>query len=52
MTLIVIKRMTLFFWAAWLSAVVTTNVLNGLQALVLYRIRSSSSRGTGIGSTR
>jgi hypothetical protein len=29
----VIKRTTLLFWAAWLSAVATTNVLDGLQAL-------------------
>jgi hypothetical protein len=29
----VIKRTTLLFWAAWLSAVATTNVLNGLRAL-------------------
>ena len=32
-TLSVIKRLTLLFWAAWLSVVATTNVLNGLQAL-------------------
>jgi hypothetical protein len=30
----VIKRITLLFWAAWLSAVATTNVLDALQALV------------------
>jgi hypothetical protein len=29
----VIKRSVLFFWAAWLSVVVTTNVLEGMQAL-------------------
>jgi hypothetical protein len=29
----VIKRPVLVFWAAWLSVVATTNVLNGLQAL-------------------
>ena len=29
----VIKRLTLIFWAAWLSVVVTTNVLDGLRAL-------------------
>ena len=29
----VIKRLLLLFWAAWLSVVVTTNVLDGLQAL-------------------
>jgi hypothetical protein len=29
----VTKRITLLFWAAWLSVVATTNVLNGLQAL-------------------
>src|SRR5262249_45889617 len=29
----VIKRLALLFWAAWLSVVATTNVLNGLQAL-------------------
>lgn len=28
-----INRTVLFFWAAWLSVVVVTNVLNGLQAL-------------------
>ena len=27
--------MILFFWAVWLSVVVTTNVLNGLQALAV-----------------
>jgi hypothetical protein len=32
-TLSAIKRTTLLFWAAWLSAVATTNVLDGLQAL-------------------
>jgi len=32
-TLSVIKRLALLFWAAWLSVVATTNVLNGLQAL-------------------
>ena len=32
-TLTVIKRTTLLFWAAWLSAVATTNVLDGLRAL-------------------
>lgn len=28
-----IGRIVLFFWGAWLSVVVATNVLNGLQAL-------------------
>jgi hypothetical protein len=28
-----IKRTTLFFWAAWLSVVALTNVLNALQAV-------------------
>jgi hypothetical protein len=32
-TLSVIKRGTLLFWAAWLSVVATTNVLDGLRAL-------------------
>jgi hypothetical protein len=32
-SLSVIKRGTLLFWAAWLSVVATTNLLNGLQAL-------------------
>jgi hypothetical protein len=32
-TLYVIKRSVLLFWAAWLSVVAMTNVLNGLQAL-------------------
>jgi hypothetical protein len=32
-TLSVIKRLALLFWAAWLSVVATTNVLDGLQAL-------------------
>jgi hypothetical protein len=32
-TLCVIKRGTLLFWAAWLSVVAATNLLNGLQAL-------------------
>src|SRR3954462_9499533 len=32
-TLPVIKRTTLLFWAACLSAVATTNVLDGLRAL-------------------
>lgn len=31
--MLAIGRLVLFFWAAWLSVVVTTNVLNGLQAL-------------------
>jgi hypothetical protein len=31
--LTVIKRGTLLFWAAWLSVVATTNLLNALQAL-------------------
>ena len=29
----VIKRLTLLFWAAWLSVVATTNVLDSLRAL-------------------
>lgn len=33
MTLSGIKRLVLLFWAAWLSVVVATNVLNVLQAL-------------------
>jgi hypothetical protein len=32
-TLTVIKRLLLLFWAAWLSIVVITNVLDGLRAL-------------------
>jgi hypothetical protein len=32
-TLSTIKRSVLLFWAAWLSVVVTTNVLDGLRAL-------------------
>jgi len=32
-TLLGIKRTILLFWAAWLSVVVTTNVLNGLEVL-------------------
>jgi hypothetical protein len=31
-TLYSIKRLVLVFWASWLSVVVITNVLNGLQA--------------------
>jgi hypothetical protein len=31
--LLVIKRIVLVFWAAWLSVVVVTNVLNGLRAV-------------------
>ncbi len=31
--LLAIKRLLLFFWAAWLSVVVTTNLLEALQAL-------------------
>ena len=32
-TLFGIKRISLLFWAAWLSVIVTTNVLNGLEVL-------------------
>jgi hypothetical protein len=32
-TLLGIKRAILLFWATWLSVVVTTNVLNGLEVL-------------------
>ena len=32
-TLTLIKRATLLFWAAWLSVVATTNVLDALRAL-------------------
>jgi hypothetical protein len=32
-TLCAVKRMILIFWAAWLSVVATTNVLNGLQVM-------------------
>jgi hypothetical protein len=32
-TLSLLKRITLLFWAAWLSVVVTTNVLDALRAL-------------------
>lgn len=31
-TLYIIKRLVLLFWAAWLSIVAMTNVLNGIQA--------------------
>jgi hypothetical protein len=29
----ILRRLTLLFWAAWLTVVATTNVLEGLQAL-------------------
>jgi len=32
-TLLGIKRISLLFWAAWLSVVVTTNILDGLEVL-------------------
>lgn len=32
-TLFGIKRISLLFWAAWLSVIVTTNILNGLEVL-------------------
>lgn len=32
-TLLTIKRTVLFFWAAWLSVIVTTNVLDALVAI-------------------